>query len=206
MKWIFGILIIIVLIGAGLYFSTTSNNPATSQPATTPQIITGVDNKTYTDPHLHFTMLYPATAAASDVNYTGYLPLTQNAVVSFTLPKDMFKGTNLGEAGVYIGATTSQKALQSCTNALVDFGEKAAGTQQINGTTFNVFTSTGVGAGNIYDETDYRTVQNGTCIEVVELLHSGNIGNYPPGTTKEFDHPTFKGYLDGMVNTLHLPA
>ncbi len=208
MKWIFASFVVIILIGAGLYFSATSNNPGTAQTATTPEIIPGVENKTYTstDPNLAFTIEYPATASSSEVDYTGYLPLTQHSIASFTLPRSMFEGTNLGEAGVYIGANSSASVVKNCTLAQTNSGEKAQGIATINGTTFNVFASTGVGAGNIYDETIYRTVARDACIEIVELLHSGNIGNYPPGSVTQFDRAKFKGYLDGMLNTLQFSS
>lgn len=113
----------------------------------------------------------------------------------------MFQGTNLGEAGVYIGATTTPKAMQQCTQPQKDLDEKAATSTTIGGQQFAVFTSTGVGAGNIYDEKVYRTIQNGQCLEIAELLHSGNIGNYPPGSVKQFDRAQFSGILESIVQT-----
>ena len=75
------------------------------------------------------------------------------------------------------------------------------GTTTINGATWNVFTSADAGAGNFYESKTFRTVHGDTCFEMVELLHSGNIGNYPAGTVVEFDKAKFQGMLETIAHT-----
>ena len=155
----------------------------------------------YRDTEYGFSIQYPEIATTSPVNFEGYLPLTQTPIVSFVLPESMYMGTNLAEAGVYIGATTSPKIIASCSVSSAETGETAEGQETINGATFLVFTSTGAGAGNFYETKAFRTLRGGFCFELVELLHSTNIGNYTPGTIAEFDGAKFQGYLGAMVQT-----
>jgi hypothetical protein len=202
--WTFVIVLAILLIAFAIYdvVKPFSSGVATSTtPTVTPGIIAGVTSVQYQNSQLEFSIWYPETAASSQVNFDGFLPVTQTPVVSFVLPSSMFQGTNLGEAGVYIGATTTPAIVSACTQVLPDSGESATTTETINGSAFTVFTASDAGAGNFYESKIYRTVQNGACLEIVELLHSGNIGNYTPGTVVEFDHAKFSRILDAIVHT-----
>lgn len=211
MKWLW-LFVAIVVVGFGVWYAAGQQpagapptNTATTTTATTSvDIIPGVPNQTYANTQLGFSLEYPAIASSSQVQFDGYLPLTQTSVVSFMLPRSMFEGTNLAEAGVYIGATTTPGVVRSCTRTSRDRGETATSTATIDGQTFAVFTSRGAGAGNYYDEKVYRTIQNGACLEIAELLHSGNIGNYTPGSVREFDRARFLGILEGIVHTYQL--
>ena len=68
--------------------------------------------------------------------------------------------------------------------------ESVTGQKTINGYTFTQSQAVGVAAGNIYDQVIYRTVYDNLCYEMVLYMHSGNIGNYTPGTVVEFDRVT----------------
>lgn len=198
--WIWVLIIVLIIIGAfvwwnGVQPATTTTGTST----TTAQIISGTDNATYTNSALGFSMQYPSTAAPSATDVSGYLQITQNPVTSFVLPASMSAGTNLGEAGVYVGATTSPATVASCTTAQND--ETALPSETIGGQQFSVFSAAEPGAGNLYETKAYRAIKNGTCIEINELLHSSNIGNYDPGTVTAFDHAKFSGILDAIVHT-----
>jgi hypothetical protein len=211
MKTFFWIVVIIV-IGVVSYFVYTTQVavPTTIGPAATttavadlPQIIPDIPSVKYTDPRYNFSMYYPSTATVRASGFDGFLPLTQTPVVAFSLNPDMFQGTNLSEAGVYVGASSTPAIVANCTNAIPNSDEMAATSSiSINGATLNEFDSTGVGAGNIYQEKIFRSVVHGSCLEFVELLHSGNIGNYPSGTVTAFDEAQFSGILDAMLKTL----
>ncbi len=201
-QWWIVIVLAAVLIALAVWgVSRQSSSVPSPQASSTPEIISGVPSVQYTNKQFGFSMWYPQTASPSEVNFEGYVPLTQTSVISFVLPRAMFDGTNLTEAGVYIGATTSPAIVSSCTKASRNADEKAAGRTKINGADFSIFTSTGVGAGNIYETKSYRRLLNGACLEIAELLHSGNIGNYTPGAVKEFDHTKFSGILEAIIHT-----
>jgi hypothetical protein len=210
MKWLFGIAIVLIVIIAGWFVWTNANGPAAT-PSTAPtatstvaaDILPGVPNETYTDQRLSFSIDYPATASTTADFSSGYLPVTQTPLLAIELPQSMFSGTNLTEAGVYIGATTTPTGITNCAIPSEENNETEATGTVVGGQQFSVFTSTGVGAGNIYQEKVFRTIQNGACLEIVELLHSGNIGNYPEGSVTQFDQAQFSGILDAIVQTYY---
>ena len=180
--------------------STTAVSASTTTVATA-EIIPEVASVRYENTQFGFSLSRPQTSAVRTQGFEAYLPLTQAPVVAITLPTELFEGTNLGEAGVYIGASSSPAIISKWDLPSADSGETPAGTVDLNGNSFAVFTSTEAAAGNIYEERIYRALRNGTCFEIVELLHSGNIGNYDPGTVVEFDRATFQGYLEAIVQT-----
>ncbi len=65
--------------------------------------------------------------------------------------------------------------------------ETVTGQGSIHGDVFYRSEFGSVAAGNLYDETFYRTEFDHQCFEVVFLIRSTDIGNYPPGTLIEFD-------------------
>ena len=200
MKWWVIILLVAVVLAGWAIYSTQRGSGAPQLP-NADEIVPGVASVEYRDTEYGFSIQYPEIATTSPVNFEGYLPLTQTPLVSFVLPKSMYTGTNLVEAGVYIGATTSPGVLARCLVMASNLGENGVGSATINGAEFMVATSTDAGAGNFYEEKVYRRIQNGACLEIVELLHSGNIGNYTPGTVVEFEKAKFSGYLDATVHT-----
>ena len=179
--------------------TTTSGEESTTS-TTVAVIIPSVASTKYEDKKLGFSVVRPKSTLVATQGFEGFLPLTQTPVVAFTLPEELFAGTNLGEAGVYVGASSSAEATSKWNVPVADSAETSVGMVEINGVTFAVFTSVEPAAGNIYEERVYRTLHAGICFEVVELLHSGNIANYPP-SIKEFDRAKFEGYLEAMMRT-----
>jgi hypothetical protein len=181
--------------------TTTTSSAAPSTTTTVPEIIPGVASVLYEDTQYGFSLYRPESSAIHTQDFEGYLPLTQTPVVAIVLPAALFEGTNLGEAGVYVGASSSPAVTSSWNLPSAENGEISAGTVTLGGVSFAVFTSTGAAAGNIYEERIYRALRDGVCLEIVELLHSSNIGNYDPGTVVEFDKAKFQGYLEAIVRT-----
>jgi hypothetical protein len=207
MKWLVGIIVVVIVVVAGWYIWSNANSAVTPPVGTTAtstpiaDIIPGVPNQTYTNADLGFSIEYPATASTTGNFSSGYLPVTQTPVIAFEVPQSMFQGTNLVEAGVYVGATSTDIGVANCTIPSEDNDETATSSVVIGGQQFAVFTSSGVGAGNLYQQKTYRTVQNGNCLEFTELLHSGNIQNYPTGSVTQFDQAEFSDILNGIVQT-----
>lgn len=167
-----------------------------------PEIIPGIRSFLYENPEFGFKLWYPEGSAMRQEGFEGFLRVTSggaNAVGIF-LANSLFAGTNLDEAAVSVGASSDPAAIANCDKA-ADPEEKSGGAVIINGIAFNSFNAVGVGAGNIYESKIYRTVRNGSCYEIVEILHSGNIGNYPSGTAAEFDKPKFSGILEKIART-----
>lgn len=205
------VVLLVVLFAAVLlwlgYTALKSGVPASSEPATntvatsTATILPGIQDLTYLDKKLSFSIQYPAIATTSAADFSGYLALTQTPLTSFVLPRSMYEGTNLVDAGVYVGASSSPEVIRSCASSSPATGETATTSVTINDADFWVFESAGAGAGNFYETKTYRRLENGWCVELVELLHSGNIANYPAGTVTEFDKAKFQNILEAIVHT-----
>jgi len=211
MKWPV-IFIGIVLVAAVLIFalaygtpSTSSTAVSTSTIATSTEIIPGMQSAVYRNADYGFTIEYPSSTTPETTGFDGFLPVTQRPIVGLRLSSALFQGTNLVEAGVFIGASADMQVVNNCLSPASD-QEQALGTKTIGSTVFRVFSSTGAGAGNLYEENSFRTVRNGTCFELVELLHSGNIGNYPAGKVRPFDESALRRILDSMVDTFSFTA
>ena len=196
MRWIVILCIALVLSALAVY--KNQERPATRDLTATTTPETPV---LYQDGILGFNVTYQQQDELKTTDFEGFLPITAAPVVAFQLPADLFTGTNLAEVGVYIGASSSPDVLAKCAKPSKNFGEISSGTTTLNGVVWNIFNSTGVGAGNIYDQKTYRTLRGNTCFEMTELLHSGNIDNYPQGTVIEFDKAKFQGLLESIAQT-----
>jgi hypothetical protein len=185
MKKIIFIIIILIALAIALFavmkfFKPTAvvnNNLNTNQP--TPSNL-----ETYTDNSYNFSIQYPKDDVFSQGSQ--YAFAAQNSLISINLPESYYPGTNLGEASVIIGVTSTPALVNNCLQPQLE-NEKVQGVKNIDNKEFIRFIGEGVGAGNIYDTTSYRLVYNNSCYEIVLLMHSGNIGNYPTGAVKEFD-------------------
>jgi len=116
-----------------------------------------------------------------------------------------YANTNLFEAYFLFGSSTDAQAVSTCTQtASLGGPETGNGDVTINGVSFTKSVGGGVGAGNIYEQTYYRTVHNGICYEITYFFHYGNIGNFDPGSVKEFDHTALIQKFDQILSTLTL--
>ncbi len=116
-----------------------------------------------------------------------------------------YTGTNLNEAYFLFGSSTDPQIISTCTqSASLGGPETIVGDVTINGVSFTKSEGSGVGAGNIYEQTYYRTVHNETCYEITYFIHYGEIGNYVSGTVKEFDRAALMQKFDQILSTLVL--
>ena len=183
--------------------STTSSSISSSSTTTRtlPQIIPGVSTVGYVNSKYGFSLERPKDTTLQTKGFEGFLPLTQTPVVAIVLPQSLFKGTNLVEASVNIGASSAPAVTAKWNVPVAGSMEVADGTTTISGATFAIFTSSEGAAGNTYEERIYRTLHKGVCFELTELLHSGDLGAYPPGSVVQFDKVKFGGYLEAIVDT-----
>jgi hypothetical protein len=121
---------------------TTFQAPTTGQPPTTvaspttttgaptsttaSEIIPGVPSAYYEDGVVSLTR--PANSTITNAGFDQYLPLTESPQVAVVLPDDLFEGTNLLEAGVYIGMKAVAELSDPWDDPLP--GEEAAGTER----------------------------------------------------------------------------
>ncbi len=148
----------------------------------------------------------PENTLVSDSPTNQYVNAVHRAQFEIALPKLLFQETNLTEALIQIGVSAESHALNKCLVADDSSREKSIGAKSINGVSFSVFSANDAAAGNRYEFRRYRTIHYGSCYEFVEAFHSGNIANYPSGTVKEFDHDSFLGTLEEIMNSVNFSA
>lgn len=127
---------------------------------------------------------------------------TKNILNRIDLPANIFYETNLSEASFIVGVTNNDKIMDVCLAS--DINEEPQPSKTINGVDFKVFKSSEAAAGNRYEIFSFRTIKNGRCYEAVEMLHWGDINNYPPGTVKEFSFDLIHSKLDVILETLQI--
>lgn len=116
-----------------------------------------------------------------------------------------YADTNLIEAYLLFGSSTDSQVVATCTEPVVfDAAEIVTGEAMIDGMSFTKTESSGVGAGNVYEQTHYRATRSGTCFEFTYFIHSGNIGNYDPATVTEFDREALLQKFDEVLSTFTL--
>ncbi len=162
-------------------------------------------------PDAGFSIAYPLDFPTNDIYRAASAPgwrantATDGSLYfTLTIPKVFEPQTNLIEATLTAGSSGSALALAGCLTPDPGAVAQGAATSSavINGTTFVVFHSGDVGAGNYYDTTSYRTVHDGRCWAVEYTIHSGQIMNYPASYgLKPFDRAKLTSVLDRIVGT-----
>jgi hypothetical protein len=98
---------------------------------------------------------------------------------------EFYKDTNLSEAFIFFTISRDPDVVSSCSEP--DSQEEVEGTVEVNGNSFLQSTFDGIAAGNIYQETIYRTDHDDACYEIFFWVHSNAIGAFPEGLVSEFD-------------------
>jgi hypothetical protein len=148
-----------------------------------------------------------ATISYTDVLAPGFFPGAPMTKIEPELTlqyidTQVYTNTNLIEAYFVFGSSTDAQLVSTCTEPLsIDTQETIVGDITVDDVTFTKGEASGVGAGNIYEQTYFRAVHNGTCFEVTYFIHYGNIGNYSSGV-QEFDKATLLQQFDKTLSTL----
>ena len=168
--------------------------------------------QTYTPTSGVFSIAYPidfqvqdSYSTAPDPNWTMISDQQASGLKMFALviPRIFESQTNFDDATLTVGKSSEQSAVVGCLNPDQSGGPNLKnGTTTINGVPFSFIKSSGVGAGNFYDTTSYRTIHGGACYAVEYTIHSSQLGNYPPEYgLKQFDPKPLTDVLDRMVGT-----
>ena len=181
-----------------LYTNCVTGNLVTDQK-------TGID--TYTDASKTFSFSYPGQFILSggDMGYSHdwrSLATTSGLLLAVVhIPKSFLPGTNFGEAKFTVGTSADPDAVSDCLE--FDYGGLSTTSEvMIGGIKFTKMSFTDAGAGNYYDTTSYRAVQNGQCYAIEYTVHSSNIYNYSPDQDiKEFDRTKITSLLENIVQS-----
>jgi len=104
--------------------------------------------------------------------------------VSFTVPEAIVSGTNLSKDS-YISVERLRDVV--CTPSDFLDGTISGEKVMLDNNEYDFATSSGVGAGNLYEEGVYMRSVGQYCYGIRLFMHSTNIYNYDPGTVLEFD-------------------
>jgi hypothetical protein len=115
-----------------------------------------------------------------------------------------YTGTNLVEAYFMFGSSSDVSVVESCTQpASLGGPETISGDVIVNGIKFMRSEANGVATGNIYEQVFHRAAVNGVCYEIASLVHSANIGAYPPESqVTEFDRSAIQQRFESILSTL----
>jgi membrane-bound inhibitor of C-type lysozyme len=163
---------------------------------------------TFVDQGKTISFSYPNAFALSG-GELGYTPTwrinTQTlgiVIAKVTIPKTTQPQTNLSDSTFTIGTSSDKNAIKNCL--IPTNGEISKGKETINGIPYSKIVLSDAGAGNFYDTTSYRTIQNKQCYAVEYTIHSTNFASYDPNLgISEFDTQKVVTALETMVNSVN---
>lgn len=126
--------------------------------------------------------------------------LDEDATVAcIAYPAETLSGTNFEGAAFSVSqlhATTASDCLR-----VTEPHPATSHKEKINGETFDVFDVGGVAAGNLLAADAYRNFHQNRCYELDVRVAFVNIGNFDPGTVKEFDYEAVHRSLKSVLDT-----
>ena len=198
-KYIIGAIVFILLaLGGGYYLS--HRQPASLQHTQETSVSQAVATSTYATST--YSVVYPSDFSVNDAYAYDQFGKKLIHGVKFTIPLSMATGTNLSsDTGISIEQLPRAK---NCTAdiyipANVKPQPWSEGTVQ-----YSMASTSGAAAGNLYEEDVYALSESHPCTAVRYFIHSSNIGNYTPGTVREFDHAALLTALDAIRRSIVL--
>jgi len=129
----------------------------------------------------------------------------EDKILQIEIPQSDYPQTNFGDAAFSVSATYTKSLKECLTKNAPENGDGFKTPVEINGSTFYKTPGSGVGAGNIYESLNYRTLtKDKMCLELVQTIHTSNIGNYTPDTVTEVNKTEVQNRLDIILNTFKI--
>ena len=155
--------------------------------------------QTFSNATYGFSFTYPIALQTTTPAYS----LLEDKIVQLQIPQSAYPNTNFGDAAFSVSAQYAA-GLGDCLKLNAPENSDGFKTKvTINDVDFYMTNSNGAGAGNLYQSKVYRTVKStgGACIELMETIHTSNIGNYPPNTVTEVNTAPIQEQLDSILNS-----
>ncbi len=197
-KYFIGAIVIILIAISGYYAWQAFSTAAPQTP--TPQAPSMSTYATST-----FSIQYPSNFTLDETYAYDQFEGKPIAGVSFTIPTSATEGTNLS-GDTYLSVEWLPRA-KNCTGDIYIPANVKAVELTVGTTTYSVATSSGVAAGNIYEEQVFAIEGSKPCTAVRYYIHSGNIMNYPQegeGAVSEFDRAALTRAFDEIRGSLIL--
>lgn len=162
--------------------------------------------ETYSNSQYGFSVQYPKNDFGLYTDYNkvkslSYIPVCNDSMLGcLVYSKDKQPNTNFEGAGVSLdrlGLGTEASCL------MVQQGETRQADLVINGVNFAVYKGSGAATGHFEEYINYRTFKNNDCIGITLRVTSTNIGNYEPGTVKEFNSNEVWNKLKQVLSTFN---
>lgn len=203
MRYIFGGLVVLLLVGAGGYFLWKM---VTVEPTPPPVVVEEQPPaevvRTYASSTLGLSVQYPPEFSLNDAYEYQFTQDKAIQGIKFTIPESMATGTNLSsDSGVSVEWLPNA---HSCSADIYLLANVKAQSVTDEGREYSLATSTDAGAGNLYEEIVYALPDSSPCIAVRYFIHSTQIANYPEGTVREFDREALLGAFDKIRRSLTL--
>lgn len=184
--------------------NTTYNNCINGSQGTT------VDGrKVFSDNGKLFTFTYPQSFILSGggIGYTEDWKTNVDdktlglVLATVTTPENYQPKTNFGDAKFHVGTSSDPKAIKNCFIDNSGIGVIKASTT-VNGIKYTKFISTDAGAGNRYQTTSYRTMQDGQCFALEYTVHYAALENFDPSSgIKGFDQTKVQTDFDSIIQS-----
>src|SRR3989338_9862809 len=200
MKYITGLVILIVVIGGGYYLLQGQKGAEMTPPTDENTPAMGMATSTYATST--FSIVYPADYTVDESYvYDQVNPKKPISGVKFTIPMTMATGTNLA-SDTYTAVEWLPNA-KSCTGDIyLAANVKSESLVDANGVTYSVATSSGAAAGNLYEEAVYALPGSSPCTAVRYYIHSSAIHNYEPGAVQEFNRAALVAAFDTIRQSM----
>ncbi len=186
--------------GAWFIFSPQPEKFENSGPADTATVSTGGGGTTYSSQPFGFSVKVPPSFTVDESYLNQDLgPGREIPGVAFRIPASMAEGTNLSSDS---HIAVEELSDVECVPETFLLSPTAESEVTAGGNTYTKASSSGAGAGNLYEETVYVTEKGGRCYAVRSFIHSTQIANYPAGTVKAFDRSALDSALQSIAASL----
>lgn len=193
---------VIIIVTFGITWRFMKNDPPTeSVPQDT------IEMQTYSSSKYGFTFEYPNNWYVDETYVYDLLGPKEPVIlgVKLSVPNTFTQGTNLSNSQTGISVEVMPN-MPSCNAYPFLIQPESVVNEVINGRKYSVASSTGAGAGNLYEEFVYALPNTNPCIAIRYFIHSTNITNYPEGTIKEYDRAGLLRVFDVIRDSLTVTA